>query len=80
MPQLLLPQHPLYSKKQISFSALPILMEKFISALFSLKQLTQQEATWLFAWLYSYPVAHCYHILSGKEEALELLQQYNAKQ
>jgi len=33
-------------------------MEKLICALFSLKQRTQQEAIWLFAWLYSYPVAH----------------------
>jgi len=33
-------------------------MEKLICALFSLKQRTQQEAIWLFAWLCSYPVAH----------------------
>ena len=49
----------LYSRKQISFSALPVLMEKLISAIFSLKQRTQQEATQLFAWLCFYPVAHC---------------------
>jgi len=33
-------------------------MEKLICVVFSLKQRTQQEATWLFAWLCSYPVAH----------------------
>jgi len=55
----------LYSRKQISFSALPVLMEKLISAIFSLKQRTQQEATRLFAWLCFYPVAHCLLLASS---------------
>ena len=55
----------LYSRKQISFSALPVLMEKLISAIFSLKKRTQQEATWLFAWLCFYPVAHCLLLASS---------------
>jgi hypothetical protein len=40
-------------------------MEKLISAIFSLKQCTQQEATWLFAWLCFYPVAHCLLLASS---------------
>ena len=55
----------LYSRKQISFSALPVLMEKLISAIFSLKQRTQQEATRFFAWLCFYPVAHCLLLASS---------------
>ena len=49
-------------------------MEKLISAIFSLKQRTQQEATRLFAWLF-YPVAHLGVVMGHGPSGLFTAQQ-----